>query len=65
MARLGDTALFIRGCSSWVDEGRTLWANQSAYRWLITDEQVTPYFGNVEIDRLTVPEGALAAWGTG
>ena len=33
----------------WVDEGRVLWANQSAYRWIITNDKSRRILGNVEI----------------
>ena len=33
----------------WVDEGRVLWANQSAYRRIITNDKSRRILGNVEI----------------
>ena len=35
----------------WFVESRTLWARESTYRWLITDEQSCRILGSVEIDR--------------
>ena len=31
----------------WVNESRTLWANQSAYRWIITNEKSRRILGSV------------------
>ena len=33
----------------WVDEGRVLWANQSACLWIITNEKSRRILGSVEI----------------
>ena len=36
---------------SWVSESRILWARQTTYRWLITDEDLRNVWGSVEIGR--------------
>ena len=41
----------------WVVQSRTLWARQSTYRWLITDEQSGRILGSVEIDRSVLGGG--------
>ena len=41
----------LTNARDWVVESRTLWARQSTYRWLITDEQSCRILGSVEIDR--------------
>ena len=47
---------------SWVDESRDLWANKSAYRWIITDEKSCRLFGSVEISRLASGAGLMGYW---
>lgn len=41
----------LTNARDWVVESRTLWARESTYRWLITDEQSRRILGSFEIDR--------------
>ena len=47
----------LTNARDWVVESRTLWARQSTYRWLITDEQPCRILGSVEIDRSVLGGG--------
>ena len=47
----------LTNARDWVVESRTLWARQSTYRWLITDEQSCRILGSVEIDRSVLGGG--------
>ncbi len=46
----------------WVNESRTLWANQSAYRWIITDEKSRRILGSVEISQSPAGAGLMGYW---
>ena len=41
----------LTNARDWVVESRPLWARESTYRWLITDEQSRRILSSVEIDR--------------
>ena len=46
----------------WVNESRTLWANQSAYRWIITNEKSRRILGSVEISQSSAGSGLMGYW---
>ena len=46
----------------WVNESRTLWANQSAYRWIITNEKSRRILGSVEISQSSAGAGLMGYW---
>ena len=46
----------------WVDESRVLWANQSAYRWIITNGRSRRIFGSVEISQSAAGIGLMGYW---
>ena len=47
---------------TWVDESRVLWANQTAYRWIITNEESRRILGSVEISQSSAGAGLMGYW---
>ena len=47
---------------TWVDESRVLWANQTAYRWIITNEESRRILGSVEISQSSAGSGLMGYW---